>query len=89
MCRGGFADAEAWPVLAGRYREALEENLPGVVEDLPDCFGRVPDEELAADLVQFWTGGDGTYPVWVGRGESGEVTSVVVETGCLPGLTVR
>ncbi len=38
---GGFADAEAWPILAGRWREALEESLPGVVEDLPYYFSRV------------------------------------------------
>jgi hypothetical protein len=86
VAAGGFADAVGWPVLCEPFREPEKGNRPP--EQLGDGFLRTTDEAHAADLVWFPTGGDGTYAVWVGRGSSGNVASVVVETAYGLGIEV-
>ncbi|GAA3378177.1 DUF4241 domain-containing protein [Streptomyces racemochromogenes] len=78
---GAFGDAEAWPELCdllGRARrqgswehDRLSDSLVGMNLD---------GGSLGADLALFCTGGDGVYPVWVGRSASGEVVRVAVQT---------
>lgn len=41
---------------------------------------RATDEETGSDPVSFNTGGDGTYPVWLGRSDTGELVAVAVVT---------
>lgn len=39
---------------------------------------RTRDQASGGELAAFATTGDGTYPVWVGRSDAGEVVGVVV-----------
>lgn len=88
VASGSFADAAAWPALRQPFSEEREgKGLLGV-ERLADGFLRTTDQPSAADLVFFPTDGDGGYVVWLGRGPSGEVAAMVVETGYLPHVEV-
>ena len=61
-------------------------------EDLDDgsmFMQRTWDEASGGELMSFATTGDGTYPVWVGRSEAGEVIGVVVLVEGMPELLRR
>ncbi|MFD5816688.1 DUF4241 domain-containing protein [Streptomyces sp. NPDC127038] len=75
---GGFADAAAWETLAGRVRRYYEDRDEEACEPVGDGYVRAVDEATGAGLVLFYTGGDGTWPVWLGRSAAGEFVSVVV-----------
>ncbi|MFE7107288.1 hypothetical protein ACFU98_03515 [Streptomyces sp. NPDC057575] len=53
-----------------------------------DCMYllRTRDQASGGELAAFATTGDGTCPVWVGRGEAGEVVGVVVLVEGMPEL---
>ncbi|MFD5878316.1 DUF4241 domain-containing protein [Streptomyces yangpuensis] len=80
---GCFADAGAWEPLVALYERGLihgEPDLDGY-EDLDDgslFMQHTWDEASGGELMAFATTGDGTYPVWVGRSDVGEVVAVVV-----------
>ncbi|WP_432079669.1 DUF4241 domain-containing protein [Streptomyces sp. YPW6] len=80
---GCFADAGAWEPLIALFERGLiqgESDLEGY-EDIDDgsmFVQRTRDEASGGELTAFATTGDGTYPVWVGRSEDGEVVGVVV-----------
>ncbi|MFJ2866018.1 hypothetical protein [Kitasatospora sp. NPDC087314] len=61
------------------------------VDDIDGGYSKVVDDATGAALVTFLLGGDGVYPVCVGRDDAGEVTAVVVadrfEVGYLEPLT--
>ncbi|MGW5639681.1 DUF4241 domain-containing protein [Streptomyces sp. NPDC003832] len=78
---GGFADAVAWRALAERFRRFHdEEQDDDACEEIDESHVRVADRESGSDLVSFPTGGDGTWPVWLGRSATGATVSVVVVT---------
>ncbi|MEV0173233.1 DUF4241 domain-containing protein [Streptomyces sp. NPDC050803] len=80
---GGFADAAAWETLSGKVRRYYEAQDRGACESIGDGYLRTVDEETGGHLVSFYTGGDGTWPVWLGRSATGELVSVVVITSYL------
>lgn len=80
---GGFADAAAWETLSGRVRRYYEDQDDDACESVGDGYVRAIDEVTGSDLVSFCTGGDGTWPVWLGRSAAGELVSVVVVTSYL------
>ncbi|WP_372351148.1 DUF4241 domain-containing protein [Streptomyces sp. KL116D] len=81
---GCFADAGAWEPLLALFGKGLIEGdpdlAPDVFEDIEDSMYllRTRDRASGGELVAFATTGDGTYPVWVGRSETGDVVGVVV-----------
>ncbi|WP_217238374.1 DUF4241 domain-containing protein [Streptomyces sp. AC555_RSS877] len=83
---GSFSDAAHWEVLADQYRRYLVEQEDGAGESLGDGHIRTTDEATDSDLVSSCTGGDGTYPVWLGRSSTGQLACVVVVVGYLPEL---
>ncbi|MFB7714125.1 DUF4241 domain-containing protein [Streptomyces sp. NPDC056105] len=89
---GCFADAGAWEPLLALFEKGLiqgDPNLdPEVYEDISDSMYllRTRDQASDGELVAFATTGDGTYPVWVGRSEAGEVVGVVVLVEGMPEL---
>ncbi|WP_409474904.1 DUF4241 domain-containing protein [Streptomyces sp. HC307] len=85
---GCFADSSGWEVLAHKYRSYVVDRQRDAGENVGEGFIRTSDDMTGSDLVSFYTGGDGTYPVWLGRSESGKLVSVVVECGYLPDLRV-
>ncbi|MFE1899226.1 DUF4241 domain-containing protein [Streptomyces yangpuensis] len=79
---GAFGDAMTWQDL----RDLLERaHRPGSPEAdriaSTEAGAHLDGGGLGADMAVFCTGGDGVYPVWVGRSASGEVVCVDVETG--------
>ncbi|MGW4021877.1 DUF4241 domain-containing protein [Streptomyces sp. NPDC005009] len=78
-----FADAAAWETLSGKARRYYEERDGDACVTLGDGHIRAVDEATGSDLVSFYTGGDGTWPVWLGRSAAGELVSVVVITSYL------
>ncbi|MFD8707239.1 DUF4241 domain-containing protein [Kitasatospora sp. NPDC059648] len=88
---GCFVDSTARTELGRRYMRALTSGGGEGVHDTEDGYSKVTDDATGAGLVTFVLGGDGVYPVWVGRDDMGEVTAVVVadgfEVGCLEPLT--
>ncbi|MFJ9856283.1 DUF4241 domain-containing protein [Streptomyces albogriseolus] len=88
---GCFADAGAWEPLIALFERGLirgEPDLDGY-EDIDDdsmFMHRTWDKVYGGELMSFATTGDGTYPVWVGRSQAGEVTGVVVLAEGMPEL---
>ncbi|MFD5757497.1 DUF4241 domain-containing protein [Streptomyces sp. NPDC127044] len=83
---GAFADASGWEVLADRYQRYLVEQEDDAGETISDGYMHTTDEATDSDLVSFYTGGDGTYPVWLGRASTGKPVCVVVLISYLPDL---
>lgn len=88
---GCFADAAAWKPLRELFERSLIHNDPDAGEHLADSMYvlRTADRATSADLVAFATCGDGTYPVWVGRSEAGEIVCVDVVLDYLTDLEVH
>lgn len=88
---GCFADGGAWEPLVALFERGMsrgESDLDGG-EDIDDgsmFMLRTWDEASGGELMSFATTGDGTYPVWVGRSEAGEVIGVVVLVEGMPDL---
>lgn len=85
---GCFADASEWDLLAGKYRRFLVDGHDDEGESIGEAYIRTSHEASGTDLVSFYTSGDGTFPVWLGRSGSGELVSVVVVRDFLPDLVV-
>ncbi|MCX5402652.1 DUF4241 domain-containing protein [Streptomyces sp. NBC_00335] len=89
---GCFADAGAWEPLLALFEKGLIQGDPDldpdVYEDINDSMYllRTRDQATGGELAAFATTGDGTYPVWVGRTEAGEVAGVVVLVDGMPEL---
>jgi hypothetical protein len=88
---GCFADASAWESLAHAYYRYLAEQEGDAGEPLGEeedgeGYVRTRDEDAEADLVSFYTDGDGRYPVWLGYTHSDQIGSVAVVCMGLPGL---
>ncbi|MFF0435857.1 DUF4241 domain-containing protein [Streptomyces sp. NPDC004327] len=89
---GCFGDAGAWEPLLALFERGLiqaDPDLePDAYEDIDDSMYllRTRDRASGGELVAFATTGDGTYPVWVGRSEAGEVVGVVVPVAGMPEL---
>ncbi|MFD4644730.1 DUF4241 domain-containing protein [Streptomyces sp. NPDC058441] len=89
---GCFADAGAWEPLLALFEKGLIQGDPDldpdVYEDISDSMYllRTRDQASGGELAAFATTGDGTYPVWVGRSEAGEVVGVVVLVEGMPEL---
>lgn len=84
---GAFLDAAGRDRLAALYRSGLAAALAAAEPsaDAP-CGTWVQDPETGANLVAFPGGrGDGTYPVWIGRGPTGQVACLVADLLVLHG----
>ncbi|MEU9717369.1 DUF4241 domain-containing protein [Streptomyces sp. NPDC047976] len=78
---GAFADAGAWEELSDLLERARWQGSPEHDRLSDSVVGMNLDGgTLGANLALFCTGGDGVYPVWVGRSASGEVVRVAVQT---------
>lgn len=80
---GGVADAAAWETLSGKVRCYYEDQDGSACVSIDDGHLHAVDEATGSDLVSFCTGGDGTWPVWLGRSAAGDVVSVLVVTSYL------
>ncbi|MGW2275158.1 DUF4241 domain-containing protein [Streptomyces yangpuensis] len=79
---GAFGDADAWQDLRGLLERAARPGSPEADEIASTGAGvHLDGGSLGADMAVFYTGGDGVYPVWVGRSASGEIVCVHVDTG--------
>ncbi|MGW0817677.1 DUF4241 domain-containing protein [Streptomyces viridiviolaceus] len=89
---GCFADAGAWESLLALFEKGLIQADPDLgpeeYEGISDSMYmlRTRDQASGGELAAFATTGDGTYPVWVGRSEAGEVVGVVVLVEGMPEL---
>ncbi|GAA0274270.1 DUF4241 domain-containing protein [Streptomyces polychromogenes] len=78
---GAFGDAEVWEELRDLLERARRQGSPEHDRLTDSVVGMNLDGgSLDADLAVFCTGGDGVYPVWVGRSAYGEVVRVAVQT---------
>ncbi|RST07482.1 DUF4241 domain-containing protein [Streptomyces sp. WAC07149] len=88
---GCFADAGSFGSLLSLFERGLIDGEPDLdgYEDLADgsmFMHRTWDAATGGELMAFATTGDGTYPVWLGRSEAGELVSVVVLVDGTPEL---
>ncbi|MFC8582983.1 DUF4241 domain-containing protein [Streptomyces sp. NPDC057217] len=88
---GCFADAGAWKQLTELFERGLIQEEPDLdgyegIDDGSMFMQRTWDEASGGELTTFATTGDGTYPVWVGRSQAGEVIGVVVLVEGMPEL---
>ncbi|MCX5417844.1 DUF4241 domain-containing protein [Streptomyces sp. NBC_00059] len=88
---GCFADAGAWKPLIAHFERGLIQGEPDPegykdIDDGSMFMLRTRDATSGGELMAFATTGDGTYPVWVGRSETGDVTGVVVLPQRMPEL---
>ncbi|MEU2393771.1 DUF4241 domain-containing protein [Streptomyces sp. NPDC007369] len=88
---GCFADAGAWGPLLALFKRGLIQGGPDLdgyeaIDDGSMFMQRTWDEASGGELMAFATTGDGTYPVWVGRSDAGEVAAVVVLVEGMPEL---
>lgn len=89
---GCFADAGAWEPLLAIYEKGLIQEDPDLDPDAYEDIGdsmyllRTRDQASGGELAAFATTGDGTYPVWVGRSQAGEVVAVIVLVEGMPEL---
>ncbi|MFD0355841.1 DUF4241 domain-containing protein [Streptomyces sp. NPDC127110] len=88
---GCFADAGSFEALVSLFERGLIKGEPDLdgYEDLDDgsmFMHRTRDAATGGELMAFATTGDGTYPVWLGRSEAGELVSVVVLVDGTPKL---
>ncbi|MFF4393935.1 DUF4241 domain-containing protein, partial [Streptomyces sp. NPDC001552] len=78
---GAFGDAGVWQDLRDLLERVHRPGSPEAEKLASSAAGMHLDGGgLGADLAVFYTGGDGVYPVWVGRSASGEVVCVDVQT---------
>ncbi|MFE1442303.1 DUF4241 domain-containing protein [Streptomyces sp. NPDC058739] len=80
---GGFADAAVWESVSGEIGRHYGQRGSDRCTFISDGVLRVVDEATGGALVTFSTGGDGTWPVWLGRSAAGDLVSVVVITSYL------
>lgn len=86
---GCFADAGSFGSLISLFERGLIDGEPDLdgYEDLENgsmFIHRTWDTATGGELMAFATTGDGTYPVWLGRSEEGELVSVVVLVEGMP-----
>ncbi|WP_181799134.1 DUF4241 domain-containing protein [Kitasatospora acidiphila] len=88
---GCFVDLAARTELGRRYMRDLTSGGGDDIHDIDGGYSKVTNDVTGAEMVTFMLGGDGVYPVWVGRDDTGEVTAVVVadrfEVGYMEPLT--